>query len=41
MAKEIRVIKVEIDKSDANRDWIRTVAKKREKRNKIKRGKKR
>ncbi len=41
MAKKIRVIKFEIDKSDANRDWIRTLAKKREKQNKAKRRKKR
>ena len=39
MAKKIRVIKFEMDKSDANRDWIRTLAKKREKRNKARRKK--
>ena len=41
MAKKIRVITVELDKSDANRDWIRTLAKKREKLSKAKRRKKR
>lgn len=41
VAKKIPEIKFEIDKSDTNRDWIRTLAKRREKRAKIRRRKKR